>query len=97
MVNGIICDFTEFYNKYPSIDDVKSNYNFKYCDLVSDDDIKNIINNVIKIDEETFLNRHNWLRENKKNYIGFRAIDENGMKFISNDDICRKLGTRLLR
>ena len=96
IANGIVTDFVDWHNSYPTVQDVKGNFNFRDCSDVTDAEILQIIENVRRIDEREFLARHNYLRENKPNYYGFRKWGENGLRFVTNDDRCRKLATRLL-
>ena len=89
-------------NKYPSVSEVRQYPSVAiHCNEIEDNEIIRIINNIRKIDEREFLARHNYLRENKSNYIGFRAISVNEkgdaeMKFVCNDSLCKRLAERLL-
>lgn len=84
-------------NKYPTVEQVR-NYPAVaiHCAEIDDSDIERIVNNIRKLDERAFLDRHNWLRENKPNYFGYRAIGEDGIRFVCNDDLCKRLAERLL-
>lgn len=84
-------------NKYPTVEQVRNYPSVAiHCAEIDDSDIERIVNNIRKMDERAFLDRHNWLCENKPNYFGYRAIGEDGIRFVCNDDMCKKLAERLL-
>ena len=51
IVNGIICDYKDFTGIYPTVENVRNNFNFpKYADI-SDNEISHIIEMVKKYDK----------------------------------------------
>ena len=89
-------------NNYPTVEQVRNYPTVAiHCSEIEDSEIERIVNDIRRMDERQFLDRHNWLSENKPGYFGYRAFgqDENGglvIRFVCNDDLCKKLAERLL-
>lgn len=52
IVNGIICNYKDYSGVYPSVAIVRDNFNFPKYANITDNEIQDIINKVIKIDNK---------------------------------------------
>ena len=51
VVNGIICDYKDFSGNYPTVADVRNNWQFDYLKIdITDEEISDVIQRVKKLD-----------------------------------------------